>query len=110
MLEPLQIGHDQLGSQNVTWCRDAGCFNLSLTYDVPMEQVQALIAMSDTCEQQITFEVSLRAKFNNVPSYLSVQAGSSEECSFWSEVWMVDQPAGREKGEIVLLNVSFSID
>jgi len=54
-----EIGHDQLGAQTVTWCRDAGCFNLSLTYDVPMEQVQALIAMSDTCKQQITFECKL---------------------------------------------------
>jgi len=54
-----EVGHDHMGAQNVTWCRDAGCFNLSLTYDVPMEQVQALIAMSDTCEQQITFECKL---------------------------------------------------
>ena len=64
MTEPLQIGHDHLGVQNVTWCRGAGCFNLSLTYDVPMSQVQVLIAMSDTCEQQITFEVRSRAKLD----------------------------------------------
>ena len=64
LTEPLQIGDDHLGAQNVTWCRDAGCYNLSLTYDVPMRQVQALIAMSDTCEQQITFEVSSRVKPN----------------------------------------------
>ena len=52
-----QIGHDHLAAENVTWCEGAGCFSLNLTYDVPIQQIEALIAMSDTCEQEIKFEV-----------------------------------------------------
>ena len=52
-----QIGHDHLSAENVTWCEGAGCYSLNLTYDVPIQQIEALIAMSDTCEQEIKFEV-----------------------------------------------------
>jgi len=54
-----EIGHDHLSSENVTWCEGAGCFSLNLTYDVPIQQIEALIAMSDTCEQEIKFECKL---------------------------------------------------
>ena len=52
-----QIGHDHLSAENVTWCQGEGCFSLNLTYDVPIQQIEALIAMSDVCEQEIKFEV-----------------------------------------------------
>jgi len=54
-----EIGHDHLSAENVTWCEGAGCFSLNLTYDVPIQQIEALIAMSDTCEQEIKFECKL---------------------------------------------------
>merc|ERR1712055_140365 len=54
-----EIGHDHLAAENVTWCEGAGCFSLNLTYDVPIQQIEALIAMSDTCEQEIKFECKL---------------------------------------------------
>jgi len=54
-----EIGHDHLIAENVTWCEGAGCFSLNLTYDVPIQQIEALIAMSDTCEQEIKFECKL---------------------------------------------------
>ena len=54
-----QIGHDHLGAENVTWCQGEGCYSLNLTYDVPIQQIEALIAMSDACEQEIKFEVSV---------------------------------------------------
>jgi len=54
-----EIGHDHLSAENVTWCSGAGCYSLDLTYDVPIQQIEALIAMSDTCEQEIKFECKL---------------------------------------------------
>jgi len=54
-----EIGHDHLSSENVTWCEGTGCFSLNLTYDIPIQQIEALIAMSDTCEQEIKFECKL---------------------------------------------------
>jgi len=54
-----EIGHDHLSAENVTWCQGEGCYSLNLTYDVPIQQIEALIAMSDTCEQEIKFECKL---------------------------------------------------
>jgi len=47
-------------SREQCWqCGGAGCYSLNLTYDVPIQQIEALIAMSDTCEQEIKFECKL---------------------------------------------------
>merc|ERR1712013_580124 len=54
-----EIGHDHITAENVTWCEGSGCFSLNITYDVPLEQIEALIAMSDVCEQEIKFECKL---------------------------------------------------
>jgi len=54
-----EIGHDHINAENVTWCEGSGCFSLNITYDVPLEQIEALIAMSDVCEQEIKFECKL---------------------------------------------------
>ena len=67
-----QIGYDHLSSEDVTWCEGAGCFSLNLTYDVPIQQIEALIAMSDTCEQEIKFEVSCKSNLIIVKFFHSV--------------------------------------
>jgi len=54
-----EIGHDHINAENVTWCEGSGCFSLNITYDVPLEQIEALITMSDVCEQEIKFECKL---------------------------------------------------
>ena len=87
-----QIGHDHLIAENVTWCEGAGCYSLNLTYDVPIQQIEALIAMSDTCEQEIKFEVLWKSNsFIFLHSFV-VQVGPFEECCIWIEVWVVDEP------------------
>ena len=89
-----QIGHDHLGAENVTWCQGEGCYSLNLTYDVPIQQIEALIAMSDTCEQEIKFEVSFiyYHKYFLQCIAFAVQVGSLEECRIWGEIWLVDKP------------------
>jgi len=54
-----EIGHNHINAENVTWCEGSGCFSLNITYNVPLEQIEALIAMSDVCEQEIKFECKL---------------------------------------------------
>ena len=89
-----QIGHDHLSAKNVTWCQGEGCYSLNLTYDVPIQQIEALIAMSDACEQEIKFEVSFiyYHKYFLQCNAFAVQVGSLEECRIWGEIWMVDKP------------------
>ena len=60
LLPPHQVGHDHESTENVTWCQGEGCFTLNLTYSVPLPQIEALIAMSENCEQEIKFEVRPR--------------------------------------------------
>merc|ERR1712012_1239432 len=54
-----EIGHDHIDAENVTWCEGSGCFSLNITYDVPLKQIDALIAMSAFGEQEIKFECKL---------------------------------------------------
>ena len=62
-----------------------------MTYNVFREQIEALIAISDVCEQEIKFEVPCKLDSFSY-NYFTVQVGPSEECCIWSEVWMVDEP------------------
>ena len=81
-------------------CEGSGCYSLNLTYDVPIQQIEALIAMSDTCEQEIKFEVSYKMflTFFSHDSF-PVQVGPFEERGIWGEVWMVDKPTRPKKGK-----------
>ena len=36
-------------------CEDIQCFNKTIDYQVPMEQIEALISLSENCEQAINF-------------------------------------------------------
>lgn len=48
---------------NQTWtvphCEDEFCSELNITYPAPMSQIKALIELSATCEQEITFDCFL---------------------------------------------------
>ena len=51
--------------------------------------------MSDTCEQEIKFEVPCKYFEDNFDDYnifYTVQVGPLEECRIWGEIWMVDKP------------------
>ena len=76
----------------MTWCQGEGCYSLNLTYDVPIQQIEALIAMSDACEQEIKFEVKWKNILTKLYVILVVQVGPLEECCLWGEIWMVDKP------------------
>jgi len=54
-----EVGHDHEDTTEIGYCEGEGCFSLALTYSVPMQQIQALIASSETCEQEIKFECKL---------------------------------------------------
>ena len=66
-----------------------------MTYNVFRGQIEALIAMSDVCEQEIKFEVfsqNVLIEYIHVEHFLSVQVGPFEKCCIWGQIWMVDQP------------------
>ena len=95
-------------AQHYVW-RSAwtGCVQQTLTwvvtYNVFREQIEALIAMSDVCEQEIKFEVfSWNVVIEYIEHFLSVQVGPFEKCCIWGQIWMVDQPTWWEKGDNLL--------
>ena len=53
------MGHRQEGAHNITWCKEEGCYSLDIEYNLPEEKIQAIIAMSDNCEQEIIFQVTI---------------------------------------------------
>ena len=72
-------------------------------FPVFREQIEALITMSDVCEQEIKFEVfSWNALIEYIKHFLSVQVGPFEKCCIWGQIWMVDQPTWWEKGDNLL--------
>ena len=82
--------------QTLTWV---------VTYNAFREQIEALIAMSDVCEQEIKFEVfSWNVLIEYIEHNISVQVGPFEKCCIWGQIWMVDQPTRWEKGDNFLQN------
>lgn len=53
------MSHNSEGTVNVTWCEGEGCFSLTVDYSVSMDQIDALIAASHTCHQEIKYECKL---------------------------------------------------
>ena len=41
------------GTMTITKCREPGCSVHSVKYDIPMRQIEALILLSDQCEQYV---------------------------------------------------------
>jgi len=54
-----EVGHRQEGAHNITWCKEEGCYSLDIEYNLPEETIQAIIAMSDNCEQEIIFQCKM---------------------------------------------------
>jgi len=54
-----EVGHNHETTQNVTWCKGEGCYTLQLEYTVPDTKIEALITMSEHCEQEILFECKM---------------------------------------------------
>ena len=54
----LKVSHDHEKTQNVTWCKEEGCYSLDLDYSIPDVKMEILIALSNHCEQEIQFEVA----------------------------------------------------
>ena len=85
-----KVGHNHETTQNVTWCKGEGCYTLELEYTVPDAKIDAIISMSEHCEQQILFQVISLHTILVLILILSVQNGSSEKHSIWSVLlWLV---------------------
>merc|ERR1712098_60111 len=54
-----EVGHRQEGAHNITWCKEEGCYTLDMEYNLPEEKIQAIIAMSEDCEQEIIFQCKM---------------------------------------------------
>ena len=53
------ISHDSEETIEVGHCTDPGCYSRQITYDAPIEQIQSLIELSNTCNQQIKYDCFL---------------------------------------------------
>ena len=53
------ISHDSEEKIEVDHCSDPGCYSRKITYDVPIEQIQSLIDLSETCNQPIRYDCFL---------------------------------------------------
>ena len=47
------INHDKDATQTITQCSTKDCYQLGLNYKNSMEQVKAIIGVSETCQQKI---------------------------------------------------------
>ena len=47
------IKHDKDATQKITQCSTKDCYQLGLNYKNSMEQVKAIIGVSETCQQKI---------------------------------------------------------
>ena len=45
--------HDKDATQKITQCSTKDCYQLGLNYKNSMEQVKAIIGVSETCQQKI---------------------------------------------------------
>ena len=48
-----QISHDAEDDSPITSCLSPDCFKKDLAYKAPLEQMEALIDLSESCEQDI---------------------------------------------------------
>ena len=53
---------------DITYCTDKNCYNLSLNYNIDMDQIVSLIGISDECSQTITFSCYI-SKFSQFASW-----------------------------------------
>ena len=53
---------------DITYCTDKNCYNLSLYYNIDMDQIVSLIGISDECSQTITFSCYI-SKFSQFASW-----------------------------------------
>jgi hypothetical protein len=51
-----EIMHSMTGLQTVEKCGTHDCFQLNITYQVPMSQLEALKDVSETCQQVVEYE------------------------------------------------------
>ena len=51
-----RINHELKGEQQVSPCRERGCFVRAVNYAIPMKQVEAIILMSSHCEQYVRYD------------------------------------------------------
>merc|ERR1719481_439861 len=77
-----EVGHSTEGTHNVTFCQQDGCYSLNISYHIPMNQVEALISLSEHCEQEIKFQCKM-APLKNV--FMNVNYG-----------WWEDQAGNRK--------------
>ena len=49
--------HDKDATQKITQCSTKDCYQLGLNYKNSMEQVKAIIGVSETCQQKIEVKI-----------------------------------------------------
>ena len=50
-----QVMHDAEFPVEISWCPEQYCYSLNLSYSAPLEQIVALMELSEKCEQSISF-------------------------------------------------------
>ena len=60
-----EISHYQEKNIVVDHCDSIGCFQQEIEYDVPLEQITALVSLSESCEQYIDFGCFLAPLIEN---------------------------------------------
>ena len=56
-----RVSHDSEMKTEVEHCIDPGCYSRKINYDAPLEQIQSLIDLSESCTQQIRYNCFLSA-------------------------------------------------
>ena len=54
-----QISHDSEDKIEISHCQDPGCYSRPIVYDSSLEQIKALIELSDSCNQLIRYDCYL---------------------------------------------------
>ena len=79
------ISHDSEVKIEVGHCTDPGCYSRQITYDAPMEQIQSLIELSNTCSQEITYNCFLSPLQDEGVNYGFWKDKNGEDQIYWTD-------------------------
>ena len=79
------ISHDSEVKIEVRHCTDPGCYSRQITYDAPMEQIQSLIELSNTCSQEITYNCFLSPLQDEGVNYGFWKDKNGEDQIYWTD-------------------------
>ena len=78
------VSHDSEQKIEVSHCADPGCYSRKINYDAPLEQIEALIDLSELCTQQIRYDCFLSALQEGGINFGFWQDKSGESQYYWT--------------------------